>query len=195
MQTLPDHYPQALVLMMKQSGPWVLLVSIITSLVLRGLYGPPTVWDGVVFSMFFFGRGIIEWLVHTYVLHARPLPWLRWQCRSALSRMHAEHHKHPSDINTLFFGGKSVLLTTLVMAVTFSMIMPRQELALTLLSTILLNTLLYEWCHLLAHSTITPRSGLFRRLILNHRWHHYQDGQKWLGVSSTLGDRLFGTYH
>lgn len=167
---------------------------IVTCALLRILSGPLTGWDGLIFSVVFFGRGIIEWLVHTYILHARPLPWLHWRCRSALSRLHTEHHKNPSDITALFFGGKSVLLTTLVMAATFSMIMPRQELAPSLLMVILLNTLLYEWCHMLAHSSITPSSAYFRRIILNHRWHHYRDSQKWLGVSSTLGDKLFGTH-
>lgn len=194
MQKLPDNYRQAVALMLAQGGPWVLISGIVTCALLRSLSGPLTAWDGVIFTAVFFGRGTIEWLIHTYVLHARPLPLVHWQCHSVLSRMHTEHHRHPGDIDTLFFGGKSLLLVTLVMAAAFSILIPRHELALTLLSVILLNTLLYEWCHMLAHSTITPRSAYFRRIILNHRWHHYRDSQKWLGVSSTTGDKLFGTY-
>ena len=51
----------------------------------------------------------------------------------------------------------------------------------------------YEWTHLLAHSSYRPRTPYYRRLVRNHRIHHFRDPDALYGISSNLGDRLFAT--
>ena len=52
----------------------------------------------------------------------------------------------------------------------------------------------YEWTHLLVHTRYRVKSRYYRRLARNHRRHHYRNEGYWMGITSNLGDRLFGTY-
>ena len=51
----------------------------------------------------------------------------------------------------------------------------------------------YEWTHLLIHSAYRPRTSYYRRLARNHRLHHHRNERYWFGVTTNLGDRVFGT--
>jgi sterol desaturase/sphingolipid hydroxylase (fatty acid hydroxylase superfamily) len=51
----------------------------------------------------------------------------------------------------------------------------------------------YEWTHLLVHTRYRPTTRRYARLARHHRLHHYRNEDHWLGVTSNIGDRLFGT--
>ena len=52
----------------------------------------------------------------------------------------------------------------------------------------------YEWTHLLVHTRYRPKSRYYKRLARNHRRHHFRNEDYWMGITSNLGDRMFGTY-
>jgi sterol desaturase/sphingolipid hydroxylase (fatty acid hydroxylase superfamily) len=43
------------------------------------------------------------------------------------------------------------------------------------------------------HTSYRGRTRWFRGLRTNHRLHHYRNEHQWLGVTSNLADRAFGT--
>ena len=56
-----------------------------------------------------------------------------------------------------------------------------------------LATLLYEWVHYLTHTPYRPRSAYLRRIVRNHRLHHFKNEHHWYAFTAPLVDTLFGT--
>lgn len=65
--------------------------------------------DFLVISGFWLFRGVIEWLVHSYIHHAKPIPVLKVRIKTSVHYMHLEHHRNPHDLETLLFKGRPVL--------------------------------------------------------------------------------------
>jgi sterol desaturase/sphingolipid hydroxylase (fatty acid hydroxylase superfamily) len=47
--------------------------------------------------------------------------------------------------------------------------------------------------HFLCHTRYWPKSARYRRLVRNHRLHHFKNEHYWFGVSSDAADRVLGT--
>lgn len=189
---LPATYRDALALLCRQPGPRALVLLVAALAAARVALAPWSWRDTALLAAWLALRGPLEWVLHTYVWHARPLPLLRVSLPNTITRMHREHHGNPHDPGTLFFGWRNITLATAALLAGGALVLP-WTLALTGVLGVLLVTSAYEWCHLVAHSRIRPRSALFRHVIASHRHHHFRDEHRCMGVSSTLGDRLFGT--
>lgn len=191
---LPGSYGEAFLLMFSSAGPQTLLVVTILACVARLSLGAMAIGDGLVFTSFILLRSFMEWALHMYIFNAAPLPLTGWRLRSPISIMHGQHHEDPSRLETLFFGWKGVLF---VIAVSFGLLVivfRNERLAISGISAVAINLLMYEWCHIVAHSKINPENYFFRKVIENHRSHHYVDGAMSMGVSSVLADKVLGTY-
>lgn len=192
--TLPESYGEAFLAMFSSAGPKTLLAAVVLTCVARLSLGEVAIGDGLVFVSLILLRGFMEWALHMYIFNAAPLPLIGWRLRNPISIMHGQHHEDPGRLETLFFGWKGVLF---VIAASFGLLLfvfRDARLAMSGLSAVAINLLMYEWCHIVAHSKIKPENHFFRQVIENHRNHHFVDGAMSMGVSSVLADKVLGTY-
>jgi Fatty acid hydroxylase superfamily len=142
----------------------------------------------------------VEWGLHKLVLHGRP----RRVAGRAVDpgATHRRHHETPDDVAGALLGGRYAVVDAgmvagLVAAVGAALApavgaYPSRA-VLTGMAAGNVGLARYEWYHLLFHSGARPRSTRRRRLRAHHLAHHHRDDTRWLGVTSDLGDRLFGT--
>jgi sterol desaturase/sphingolipid hydroxylase (fatty acid hydroxylase superfamily) len=145
----------------------------------------------------------VEWLIHVYLLHAPPLKILGRRVEMLTAREHRAHHEAPAVLDGVLLPvyGVLVFLPTIALvnwALSFPIAAvvggPRLAYATTgvLVSYTILAT--YEWTHFLIHAPYKPRGRYFRSIWRNHRLHHFKNERYWFGVTSTIGDRVIGTY-
>ena len=138
----------------------------------------------------------LEWLIHRHLFHA-PTTSRRWR-RLGTGHRHRLHHDDPDDLDLILLDrrGVVVLLVATAAIVALWAIPIGRGLAAPYLTGVtvawaaLAN---YEWTHLRAHSAHRPRTRRARRLGRHHLAHHHRREDRWLGVTTTVGDRLFGT--
>lgn len=150
--------------------------------------------------------GPVEWVLHTYLLHAGPESWARKTLGTGSG--HQQHHLDPPAIEWLLLRATdarqysvaiglltaawSAVAVLLVNAVTGGGAVLAPVLTAILCAYLALGH--YEWTHLLVHTRYRVKSRYYRRLARNHRRHHYRNEAYWMGITSNLGDRIFGTY-
>jgi len=134
-----------------------------------------------------------EWLIHVFLLHARPFTVLGRRFDLALARKHRRHHREPENLAILFIPLASYLYSLPAVALFWWAVTPRLELALTGAAGHLALALRYEWVHYLIHTRYRPRGRWFRRLWRNHRLHHFRNERHWYGVTMLAADRALGT--
>lgn len=144
--------------------------------------------------------GPVEWLIHRRLFHA-PFDSVRFR-RLRTGHRHGLHHDRPSELKWLLLDMRGVLLLMVGVAAVMAVwaiplsVLVRQSWPGPLTTGVVLAWLAlanYEWTHLLIHSRYRPRTGRYRRLVRNHLAHHHRDEDSWFGVTTNLGDRLFGT--
>ena len=134
----------------------------------------------------------VEWLVHVYVLHARPRRVGPFTLDLYQARKHRAHHAAPRDLDILFIPLRGHLAGGVVVAAV-CLLLPDTATRLALVVAVTASSLAYEWVHFLIHTDYRPRTALYRRLWTGHRLHHYRNENYWFGVSRRLGDTVLGT--
>ncbi len=143
-------------------------------------------------------QGVTEWTLHRYVLHQPPRTVAGRTIDMAAG--HRGHHEEPDSVpgallGTPYAANAIVLICGYVVGLSRLVPAGRQR-HQAMWSTLALGYVglgLYEWIHLLVHTSVRPRSRRFAELRTNHRLHHFRNEQNWFGVTTTLGDRLLGT--
>jgi sterol desaturase/sphingolipid hydroxylase (fatty acid hydroxylase superfamily) len=138
---------------------------------------------------------LVEWVVHTAVLHWRPRRLRGITLDSFAARKHREHHADPRNVALIFLPWQ-VLVALVPTSIVGAMVaFPRPAHGATFLVTLGTIGLLYEWVHYLVHSDYKPKTRAYRALWRNHRFHHYKNEHYWFNLT-TAGtfDRVFGTY-
>tara|TARA_A100000171_G_scaffold46380_1_gene51156 strand:- start:7716 stop:8081 length:366 start_codon:yes stop_codon:yes gene_type:complete len=107
--------------------------------------------------------------------------------------MHLEHHRQPNDLGSFLFKGKSLMGAILLSFIVFMVLPLSLSIELSLLIGFLVAVLIQETAHVICHSSIQPKWPFLREIISLHRRHHHEDASRDMGVSSMLGDRLFGS--
>ncbi|MEM6291449.1 MAG: sterol desaturase family protein [Myxococcota bacterium] len=133
-----------------------------------------------------------EWVVHVFVLHLRPRRLGRFTLDTRLAKDHRAHHQDPHEPRWWFIPVPSLVPSFIGPAIVAHLVLPA-GLAATFALTAILIGLAYEWTHYLCHSTYKPRSKAMKRLVRNHRLHHFKNERFWMGVTLLAGDRLLGT--
>lgn len=137
---------------------------------------------------------LVEWWLHRSLLHGRP--------RTVLGRTvdlaapHLGHHRYPDDVRTILLGAGFALPNAVVAgaaATAVGLLAGGPGAVGTAVATGEAGLAAYEWAHLLSHSGYRPRTARFRRLRAAHLRHHHRDDSTNFGITSRLGDRLFGT--
>ena len=173
--------------------PWGIAAFLVVFLMARALLGPPRWSDLAVVLGFLAVEPVIEWMVHSWVLHARPWRLLGRTVELSAARGHRRHHQDPLDLDLVFVPGwVLVWFAPAITAALFLVVRPA-HLAATLLATGSAVLLVYEWTHYLVHTGYRPRRRYYRHLWRHHRLHHFRNEGYWFGVTTALGDAVLGT--
>lgn len=182
-------------------GSGYVLAGVVTAvLAARRRMGRLRVQDAVAVGLVVAAQPFFEWALHRYVLHGPPRVV---DGRTVdVGAPHRGHHDTPDDVGGALLGTAyaasdsagvaalvavvGVLTTPLVGRVPWRGIVTGVAAGVTGLAR-------YEWAHLLHHSGRKPFTARGRRLRAHHMAHHHRDEQAWFGVTSDLGDRVFGT--
>jgi hypothetical protein len=205
---IPRRDPRALTLgdcwrsFVRQRTPPLLAAAILGAIALRVALGhydwrAPVVAAGVVAL-----TPIAEWLIHVYLLHARPIRVLGRRYDLIAAREHRRHHRAPAELDGVLIPTYAVLifipqiaLTTWALSFPIHLVLGGDQLAHAatglLTSYVILGA--YEWCHFLIHTPYRPRGRYYRSIWRGHRLHHYKNEHYWFGVTSTVGDHLLRT--
>jgi sterol desaturase/sphingolipid hydroxylase (fatty acid hydroxylase superfamily) len=145
---------------------------------------------------------LTEWVIHVYLLHARPLRLGRHSYDLLAAREHRAHHAAPAELDGVLVPTYALLIflpaiAALLFALSFPLhlLLGGDRIAWWLTGLVAGYTILftYEWCHFLIHSPYRPRARYYRIIWRNHRLHHYKNEHYWFGVTSNLGDVVLGT--
>lgn len=136
---------------------------------------------------------LLEWMIHVFLLHARPKTIFGRTFDLRISRVHRAHHQDPSDLSDITINLEVFpTVVPLIIALAF-WLLPSQEITAGALAMFFAMALHYEWCHFVAHVKWVPPLSYYRRRQHQHRLHHYRDEQLWWGVSTGIGDMILGT--
>jgi hypothetical protein len=145
---------------------------------------------------------LTEWVIHVYLLHARPIRIGGRGYDLLAAREHRAHHAAPGELGGVLVPTYALLLfLPAIAAILFALSFPIHLLVGGNRVAWWLSGLLggysilfsYEWCHFLIHSPYRPRGRYYKVIWRNHRLHHYKNERYWFGVTSNLGDVVLGT--
>jgi sterol desaturase/sphingolipid hydroxylase (fatty acid hydroxylase superfamily) len=186
----------------RRPSPPLLGAAIVAAVVLRILLGHFDWRDPVVLAGVLIATPPVEWAIHVYLLHAKPIRVGRLRYDSLAAREHRAHHESPADLDGVLLPAYAVAIFVPLIAVTVWLVsfpvhavlggdrLPHAATGLVI-SYVILGA--YEWSHYLIHTPYRPRSRYYRAIWRGHRLHHYKNEHYWFGVTSTLGDRLLRT--
>jgi Fatty acid hydroxylase len=186
----------------RRPSPPLLAAAIVLAAALRALAGHCSWRDLVMVAGLAGLTPPIEWAIHVYLLHARPLRLGRHSYELLAAREHRAHHLAPALLAGVLIPAYAVLIflamiaaTVWVVSLPIHALLGGDRLAYgttgLLVSYLVLGA--YEWCHYLIHTPYRPRGSYYRSIWRSHRLHHYKNEHFWFGVTSTLGDRLLRT--
>jgi hypothetical protein len=207
-ESIPRRDPTALTLgdcwrsFVRRPSPPLLGAAIVAALTLRLALGNWDWRDVVVAVGVIAGTPVVEWAIHVYLLHAKPIRVGRFQHDLIAAREHRAHHMAPAELDGVLIPTYAVaiflpLIAFTVWALSFPIhaVLGGDRLAHAatglLISYVILGA--YEWCHFLIHTAYRPRRGYYRSIWRGHRLHHYKNEHYWFGVTSTVGDRILRT--
>lgn len=187
-RTLPDAARQFLGF----TSPRILLTCLAAAIILRVVVGDYR-WSNLIwFAAVIVIQPFLEWVLHVFVLHARPRMVAGRQFDTVVARDHRAHHADPRDLPLVFIPlrwcGYLVLSVLLV-----GLAIPDWSGRSSFYVAAFAMAVAYEWSHFLIHTDYKPRSGIYRHLYTNHRLHHFRNEKYWFGITNTLGDRILGT--
>lgn len=207
-QSVPRRNPEVLTLgdcwrhFIRQPSPPLLAGAIAAAIVIRlalGHYG----WrDLVVVAGLVAVTPMVEWMIHVYLLHAKPFRLAGRQIDLLAAREHRSHHRSPAVLVGVLipryavglFAGQ-IALTLWAISFPVHLILGGDRLAFAATGLVVAYAILatYEWCHFLIHTPYRPRGRYYRAIWRSHRLHHFKNENYWFGVTSTVGDRLLRT--
>jgi hypothetical protein len=173
-------------------SPWLLVTALAAGLVAQVAVGSWRWAQLAVVVAVLAAQPFVEWLVHVYVLHARPRRIGPVTLDLYQARKHRAHHAAPRDLDILFIPLRGHVAGAVVVA-GICLLLPDAATRLALVVSVAASSLAYEWVHFLIHTDYKPRTALYRRLYLGHRLHHYRNENYWFGVSRRLGDTVLRT--
>jgi hypothetical protein len=186
----------------RQPSPPYLFGAVLVALGLRVAQGAYSWRDLVMLAGLVAVTPFVEWLIHVYLLHARPFTLLGRRVELLSAREHRAHHEAPAVLEGVLIPVYAVLIfLAAIAAVNWALSFPIHlvlggpRLAYATTGVLVSYTILaaYEWTHFLIHTPHRARSRYYKAIWRNHRLHHYKNERYWFGVTSTVGDRVIGT--
>jgi hypothetical protein len=172
--------------------PWLLAAAVVGTWLWRGTLGGWSLWDLGVVAAYLAVFPLVEWLLHTSLLHWRPRRVGPVTLDPLVARKHREHHADPEDLELIFIPLPALLAAGVGFAAV-AWLLPAPYGA-TYAAIVVTLGLVYEWVHYLVHTEYRPRSAPYRAIWRHHRLHHYKNEHYWFTVTTTnTADRLLGT--
>lgn len=179
---------------LRRPSVWLLAGLTLAALVARVAVGGWTTTDVVVAALQVATFPLLEWVLHTALLHWRPRELAGVTLDPLVARKHREHHADPRDPDLIFIPMPTLLLAIAATLAIGLLAFPRLGLGLTFLLVQGVLGSLYEWTHHLVHTDYRPRTRLVRAIRNHHRLHHYKNEHYWFTVTTSgTADRLLGT--
>ena len=137
---------------------------------------------------------LIWYALHRYFLHGRllyrsPLTAALWK------RVHYDHHQKPQRMDVLFGSLTNTLPTISIAAGAIGWLIGGPGVALVAVTTGLLFTCVYEFCHCIQHLNYVPKQGWLKTIKRLHMAHHFHNEKGNFGIISFWPDHLFGTHY
>jgi len=173
-------------------SPRFLLSWLAVALVVRVIVGQWSWTNVVVLVVVIASQPFVEWVIHVFLLHARPRKVFGREIDTIVAQDHRAHHQDPRDIPLIFIP-RRWLMYLFVGSTVISLLIPGMGNKATAWFVTSAAALVYEWTHFLIHTDYKPKTRIFRHIYNSHRWHHYRNEQYWFGVTSDIGDRVLGT--
>lgn len=174
--------------------PWMMLTVLIGAGTARCFVDGFSWTELIAPGLFVLFFPVIEWLIHVFILHWRPVRVLGVTMDPLVSRKHREHHVDPRDLPLVFIPWQ-VMVWLMVSVVAIGLFAFPDAAGLTFVLGLTLVGFAYEWMHYLIHSDYRPRSRWYRSVWRDHRLHHYKNEHYWFTVTTSgTADRLLGTY-
>ncbi|MCH9815809.1 MAG: sterol desaturase family protein [Actinomycetia bacterium] len=170
------------------------VAAFVIAFVARAVVGGASWWDLLIVGILVGFHPMTEWLIHTFILHAKPVKLGAVQYQSLVAREHVRHHKDPKELETIFIPLPVVL--AMVTLPWLLLLVPwfATGLVLTGLTTGFAILVAYEWTHFLIHTPYRPKGRYYRSIRRAHILHHYKNENYWLGVTNHTADHLLGTF-
>lgn len=137
---------------------------------------------------------VIEYLLHRYILHAR------WLYKSPLTaplwkRIHFDHHQDPQRLDVLFGAPSNTVPTVAAFSLPLGYLVGGWSSAFLAFAIGASGYALFEFCHCVQHLNYMPKNRWLARIKKHHMAHHFHNEAGNYGLTSTVVDRLVGTYY
>jgi hypothetical protein len=185
----------------QRSAPW-LATALVGAAAMRASLGHFDWRDLVMVAGLVALTPPIEWFIHVYFLHAKPVRIFGREHDLLAAREHRAHHRAPSKLGgvliptyalMVFFA--QIALTVWLVSFPVHWVLGGDRLAHAATGLLASYTILslYEWSHFLIHTPYRPRGRYYRAIWRGHRLHHFKNEHYWFGVTSTVADHLLRT--
>src|SRR5258708_6440541 len=186
----------------RRRSPRLIAAAVVVTLVARLAIGGWSWRDAALPALLVALYPVTEWLIHVYLLHAKPLR-VAGRARGLPGAPELRPPpRPPAELDGVLLPVYGVViflpliaLYVWVLTLVCHALIGGDQLAYgatTLLASYaILGT--YEWSHFLIHTSYRPRGRYYRAIWRTHRLHHYKNERYWFGVTTTVGDRMLGT--
>lgn len=187
---------------MRQPSPPYLLSAAALALAARLVQGSWSWRDAVVLVGLLAVTPFVEWAIHVYLLHSRPIPLFGRELDIVTAREHRAHHEAPGILDGVLIPVYGVIAflamiaaTNFILSFPIHLILDGPQVAYATTGVAVSFAILaaYEWTHFLIHTPYRPQGRYYRAIWRNHRLHHFKNEHYWFGVTSVVGDRMIGT--
>lgn len=137
---------------------------------------------------------LIWYLLHRFVLHSQYL-YKSPNFAKVWKRIHFDHHSDPNDLRVLFGALHTTLPTVAVFTLPIGWLIDGLPGAILALSSGVIVTMFYEFCHCIQHLHYTPNLKFFRTIKRYHLLHHFRNEHGNYGITNYFWDKLLGTYY
>lgn len=192
-KTLPESYKEMFQFLLGGSGIWAVIAVAVAVFIFKATLGYWTYLDPIVLSLLFIFRGVIEWGVHYWLYHAKPLPLLRFRLKTKAFLQHLEHHEGPEDLSRILVTYRGVLYPAFFVFLFSWLTFGNLNISVSIVFWLLFIGFINEVIHLICHCDIPHHSDFIKKIVWLHRRHHHYDSNNYYGLSSSLGDKFFGT--
>ncbi len=191
-ERLARTLPQAVRQFLGFTSPRILLTCLVVAVAIR-LWVGDYVWVNLipVVAVIAF-QPFLEWILHVFVLHARPRQVAGRTVDTVVAREHRAHHADPRDLPLIFIPLRWCLYLV-ASVVIVGLLIPGWSDKSSFWVAAFAMAVGYEWSHFLIHTDYKPKSRAYRHLYTNHRLHHYRNENYWFGITNTLGDTVMRT--
>ena len=160
---------------------------------LRALMGPPGPRDVLAAGAALAWWPLQEWLAHKYLLHLEPFELAGRRIDPFFAQKHRAHHEDPDLVEGILLPREVIDRAIPAAATAWLALFGPTRAAVTGFAAYSTMAIVYEWTHLLVHTSVKPKGAFYARVRRNHRLHHYRNEHYWLAFTVPWVDSWLGT--